>query len=87
MLKYTPDFLLKVFVKTIQIVMDKPKKEPLMKVQFPRKYFDSLDSIEFCNQTFKIPFNPKIYLSIIYGNEWKQSRTKWEISNDSPMTK
>ncbi len=44
---------------------------------FPRKYFDTLDELEFLGETFKVPHNPKEYLEYVYTVSWNVEDKNW----------
>ena len=51
---------------------------------YPVQNFDALSDITWQNKTFKIPFNPELYLETTYGKDWKIPNPNFKHPGDSP---
>lgn len=40
-------------------------------IRYNEKYFDTLEEIDFLDTKWKVPSNPKEFLTITYGNSWQ----------------
>ena len=66
-------------------------------VRYPQIYFDQAYDIGFLNRKFKVPFDPKKFLKITYGNSWVtpnpkgsyilNQKTKKEVVIENPNVK
>jgi len=43
----------------------------------PRHYYENLDSISFYGMRFNIPSNVNDYLSLLYGENWRNPDPNW----------
>ena len=48
----------------------------------PRKYFDSLSSLNVLRKTVLIPSNAEEYLAFKYGSDWRTPKRNWHIWTD-----
>jgi len=49
--------------------------------KMPQEFLDRLDSIEFLDKYFYVPFNVKRYLKHQYGKNWKTPIKEWDYFN------
>ena len=47
-----------------------------------KDFFDKIRSIEFYNKNIKIPNNPKSFLEVKYGKDWRIPKQKWNVALD-----
>ena len=40
-------------------------------IRYNEAFFDNCENIDFLNVTWTVPANPKLFLEITYGNDWK----------------
>ena len=48
----------------------------------PRKFFDTLEKINFYGKKINVPSNPKEFLTNKYGKDWKTPKQKWNVALD-----
>ena len=39
-------------------------------IRYPKSFFDTTEQVDFLGNTFKVPNNPKEFLTLTYGNDW-----------------
>jgi len=85
-IKILPLGLIKAISALIQNRVNNIKFAPLKKV-YVKDYYKTLSSTEFCGLTFPCFKESEKYLSEVYGEGWRQPTNKWELMNDSPLSK
>ncbi|NVK38371.1 MAG: LicD family protein [Gammaproteobacteria bacterium] len=61
-------------------------KKPAIVRNFPKKYLEEFEYVEFNGKKFKAPINKEDYLESIYG-DWKTPVKEWDYTKDNKRVK